>query len=72
MTAEQQLSTIVPASRTQLYQIVGTFHHIKTVLYQYQGVAGINHFVKQLQQTSYVVQMQTVSRLVDDIGVSAR
>lgn len=67
---KQQSTSILAATWTQLYNIVRFFHHVKAMLNQYQGIAGIGHLVEQFQQAMHIIQMQAIGRFVNDENLS--
>lgn len=70
LAAEKKVAAGGTAARTKLDEVVGLLHHLKAVLYEDEGVAGICHLVEEQQEATHIVQMEAVGGFIYNICVT--
>lgn len=70
LAAEKEVATGGTAPRAELDEVVGLLHHLKTVLYEDEGVAGVGHLVEEQQESTHIVQMEAVGGFIYNICVT--
>ena len=68
----KDLSTVAPALRTDVDDVVGEFDDIEVVFDDDDGVATIHQFLQHIHQDTDVLEMQTRGGLVEDVERLAR
>ena len=64
---EDHFATFAPSTGTDVYNVVGTEHHIAVVLNDDDGIAQVAQFLQRTDESLVVTLMQTNAGLVEDV-----
>ena len=64
---KDNFSSLASCLRTDIYNPVGSPHHIFIVLHHNNGIAQVAKFLQTVEQTFVVALVQTDARLIEDI-----
>ena len=71
MACEEEVAAVGAPARAELDEPVGAAHDVEAVLDEDEGVAGVGHIVEELHEALYVVEVEAVGGLVDDVDFAA-
>lgn len=69
-TLKKQLSAVLSALRTKVYDPVRVPYDLQIVLYYYHGIARIHQRIQYCEEALYVAQMQTRGRLIHYVDIA--
>ena len=64
---EDHLASFATSLRTDIYNIVGSQHHVAVVLYHNDGIAQVTQFFQTVDESFVIALVKTYTGLIEDI-----
>ena len=60
-------ASVVSSLGSEINDVVGAFYHLKVVFYHYHAVSGVDKPVEDIEELSYVIDVESYSGFVKDV-----